>query len=125
VEGAILAASAAPDAARCSFVAADSAAARRRLLSVVEEADDALRSAPVLVVPCVPGSAGPAEPATLLAAGAAIRSLVLALRAQGLAWSWDPGRSLDPDRARAALALGPDLHPLGIVAVGPMPEGGA
>jgi hypothetical protein len=73
----------------------------------------------------VPASSGPFGQATLLAAGAAIRSLVLALSAQGLAWSWDPDRSLDPDRARAALALDPDLDPLGIVAVGPMPEGGA
>ena len=36
-----------------------------------------------------------------------------------------PGSSARRGRARAALALGPDLRPIGIVAVGPMPEGGA
>ncbi len=65
------------------------------------------------------------EQATLLTAGAAIRSLLVTLHAQGLAWSWDAGRVLDPDRVRAALALAPDRRPIGVVAVGPMPEGGA
>ena len=112
-------------AAVCSFVAVDSTAGRRRLLAVVEDPDDALRSAPVLVVPCVGAALGTSEPATLLTAGAAIRSLLVALHAQDLAWSWDPGRVLDPDRVRAALTLDPERRPIGVVAVGPMPEGGA
>ena len=125
LEDAIVAASTDPGAARCSFVAVDSTAARRRLLAVVPAIDDPLRSAPALVVPCVPASTGPPDAATFLAAGAAIRSLVIALRGHGLAWAWDPDQALDADRARAALALDPDLRPIGIVAVGPMPEGGA
>jgi dehydro coenzyme F420 reductase / coenzyme F420-0:L-glutamate ligase / coenzyme F420-1:gamma-L-glutamate ligase len=125
LEDAIVAASTDPGAARCSFVAVDSAAARRRLLAVVPAIHRPVRSAPVLVVPCVPASTRPPDAATFLAAGAAIRSLVIALRGHGLAWAWDPDQALDADRARAALALDPDLRPIGIVAVGPMPEGGA
>ena len=112
-------------AAVCSFVAVDSTAGRRRLLAVVEDPDDALRTAPVLIIPCVGTALGTSEPATLLTAGAAIRSLLLALHAQDLAWSWDPGRLLDPDRVRAALTLDPERRPIGVVAVGPIPEGGA
>jgi coenzyme F420-0:L-glutamate ligase / coenzyme F420-1:gamma-L-glutamate ligase len=125
LEDAIVAAGTDPGAARCSFVAVDSAAARRRLLAVVPAIDDPFRSAPALVVPCVPASTWPPDAATFLAAGAAIRSLVIALRGHGLAWAWDPDQALDADRARAALALDPDFRPIGIVAVGPMPEGGA
>jgi coenzyme F420-0:L-glutamate ligase/coenzyme F420-1:gamma-L-glutamate ligase len=125
LEDAIVAAGSDPGAVRCSFVAVDSAAARRRLLAVVPENDEPFRSAPVLVVPCVPTSARPPDSATLLTAGAAIRSLVIALRGHGLAWAWDPDRAPDADRARAALALDPDLRPIGIVAVGRMPAGGA
>jgi len=125
LEEAIVAAGTDPAAARCSFVAVDSAAARRRLLAAVQEIVEPLRSAPVLVVPCVPASTQPPDTATLLSAGAAIRSLVLALRGHGLAWAWDPDRAPDPDRARAALALDPNLRPIGIVAVGRIPVGGA
>lgn len=125
IEEAIVAASTDPGAARCSFVAVDSSAARRRLLAIVDDADETLRSAPVLVVACVPASAGLADRAILLRAGAAIRSLVIALRGLGLAWAWDPDRPLDADRARAALALDPDVAPIALVAVGRMPAGGA
>ena len=124
LEEAMAVASASPGGAECSFVAVDSTAARRRLLAVVEEPDEALRSAPVLIVPCVGPALVTSESATLLIAGAAIRSLVVALRALGLAWAWDPGRIFDPDLVHAALTLDPDRRPIGIVAVGPMPEGG-
>jgi coenzyme F420-0:L-glutamate ligase/coenzyme F420-1:gamma-L-glutamate ligase len=119
------AAGAAPSAGDRSFVAVDSAASRRRLLAAATGGDDAERSAPVLIVPCVRRPAEASEEAVSLAAGAAIRTLVVALHAQGLAWAWDPYRPFDADRARAALALGEDWRPLGIVAVGPMPEGTA
>jgi hypothetical protein len=123
LEEAISAATSDPGASRCSFLMLDSAAARRRLLAVVDDPADLLRAAPALVVPCA--ATDSSEQATLLAAGAAIRSLVIALRGLGLASSWEPNLTLDPDRARAALALEPGIRPLGIVAVGPMPEGGA
>jgi coenzyme F420-0:L-glutamate ligase/coenzyme F420-1:gamma-L-glutamate ligase len=128
VEEAVRAASGIPPAGGWTFVALTSAAARRRLLSVVGDA--ALRSAPMLIVPCVRVAGGrTAAPRTeasiLLAAGAAIRTLVIALHAQGLGSWWEPDLRMDADGARAALALGTDRRPLGIVAVGPMPEGGA
>lgn len=112
-------------AAVCSFVAVDSSAGRRRLLAVVEDPDDALLTAPVLIVPCVGAAPGISEQATLLTAGAAIRSLVVALHAHGLAWFWDAGRVVDQGRVRAALTIDPDRRPIGVVAVGPIPEGGA
>ena len=112
-------------AAVCSFVAVDSTAGRRRLLAAVEDPDDALRTAPVLIVPSVSAAPGTSEQATLLTAGAAIWSLVVALHAQDLAWSWHPGLVLDPERVRAALTLDPGRRPIGVVAAGPMPAGGA
>jgi coenzyme F420-0:L-glutamate ligase/coenzyme F420-1:gamma-L-glutamate ligase len=130
VEEAISAASGLPSAGGWTFVALTSAPARRRLLSLVEDAGDALRSAPMLIVPCLRVAGGrTAAPRTeasiLLAAGAAIRTLVIALHAQGLGSWWEPDLRMDADGARAALALGTDRRPLGVVAVGPMPEGGA
>jgi coenzyme F420-0:L-glutamate ligase / coenzyme F420-1:gamma-L-glutamate ligase len=125
LEDAIGVASAFLGAAACSFVAVDSTAARRRLLAVVEDPDEALRTAPALIVPCVGSLGSTSERATLLTAGAAIRSLLVALHAQGLAWSWDAARTVDPERVRAALTLDPDVRPIGVVAVGPVPEGGA
>jgi nitroreductase len=124
LQDALAVASASLGAAACSFVAVDSTAARRRLLAVVEDPDDALRTAPALIVPCV-AALGTPEHVTLLTAGAAIRSLLVALHAQGLAWSWDAGRVLEPERVRAALTLDPDQRPIGVVAVGAMPAGGA
>jgi len=125
VEEAVRAADGASSAIEWSFVVLDSAAARRRLLSVVIDVDEVLRSAPVLIVPCVPMSAGASEAGAseegiLLAGGAVIRSLVVALHAQGVAWSWRADRPLDPDGMRAALALDSGWRPLGIVAVGPV-----
>jgi coenzyme F420-0:L-glutamate ligase / coenzyme F420-1:gamma-L-glutamate ligase len=135
VEEAVRAASGVPPAGGWTFVVLTSAAARRRLLSVVGDAGDALRSAPMLIVPCVrvaggqtsaPQTSAPrTETSILLAAGAAIRTLVIALHAQGLGSWWEPDLRLDGDGVRAALELGADRRPLGIVAVGPMPEGGA
>ena len=137
VEEAVRAADEAVSAGDRSFVVLDSAEARRRLLAVVIDADDALRSAPVLIVPCVRVSEVPSEggmseagapearaseEGLLLAGGAMIRSLVVALHAQGVAWSWRTDRHVDPDETRAALALGAGWRPLGIVAVGPPPD---
>jgi coenzyme F420-0:L-glutamate ligase / coenzyme F420-1:gamma-L-glutamate ligase len=124
VEDAVRAASAVPPAGQWAFVAVDSPAARRRVLAAAR-ADDVLLAAPILLVPCVSGSEDSSDEAILLAAGAAIRTLVVALHAQRVAWSWDPGRPFDAEVARAALALGEGWRPLGIVAVGPMPEGEA
>jgi coenzyme F420-0:L-glutamate ligase / coenzyme F420-1:gamma-L-glutamate ligase len=124
VEGAVRSACAAPSAGEWSFVGVDSSVARRRTLTATS-ADEALRKAPLLIVVCVRASPETSEEAILLSGGAAIRGLVIALRAQCLAWSWDPNRPFDRDGARVALALGEEWRPLGIVAVGRMPGGGA
>jgi dehydro coenzyme F420 reductase / coenzyme F420-0:L-glutamate ligase / coenzyme F420-1:gamma-L-glutamate ligase len=108
-----------------SMVAVDSAAARRRLVVATAEPDDAVRTAPTLIAMCARIAAWRSEEAVLLSAGAAIRGLAVALHAQGVGWSWDPSRPFDTDATRAALALGEDWRPVGIVAVGRMPEGGA
>jgi nitroreductase len=67
-------------------------------------------------------AAGTSERSILLAAGATIRTLAVALHAQGLAWSWDPSLALDTERTGAALALEGGWRPLGVVAVGAPPE---
>jgi coenzyme F420-0:L-glutamate ligase/coenzyme F420-1:gamma-L-glutamate ligase len=124
VEDAVGAACAVPLVGEWSFVALDSPAARRRVLAAAG-ADDVLRAAPILLVPCVRVQAEGSEEAVLLSAGAAIRTLTVALHAQRVGWSWDPNRPFDTARVRVALALGEGWRPLGVVAVGPVPEGGA
>jgi coenzyme F420-0:L-glutamate ligase / coenzyme F420-1:gamma-L-glutamate ligase len=108
-----------------SMVAADSPATRRRLVIAAGMADDPVRAATTLIVVCARTTPESSDEATLLSAGAAIRGLGVALHAQGVGWSWDPSRPFDADATRAALALGEDWRPVGIVAVGRMPEGGA
>jgi coenzyme F420-0:L-glutamate ligase / coenzyme F420-1:gamma-L-glutamate ligase len=97
-------------------------------LSPAEPLDPALASAPVLLVPCLTpaatgttASAGPPAPpadATELAAGGALRTLLLGLHAQGVATAF---AAAGPE-ARAALvtALGlpPGSRPLGVLAAG-------
>jgi coenzyme F420-0:L-glutamate ligase/coenzyme F420-1:gamma-L-glutamate ligase len=123
IEHAVGAACAMFPAGDWSMVAVDSPAARRRLV-VATEAGDPSRAAPTLIAVCarIPARS---EEAIMLSAGAAIRGVAIALHAQGLAWSWDPSRPFDAEATRAALALGEDWRPVGIVAVGRMPEGGA
>jgi coenzyme F420-0:L-glutamate ligase/coenzyme F420-1:gamma-L-glutamate ligase len=107
------------------MAAVDSPAARRRLFAAATGADDPIREAPTLIVVCARISTESSEEAILLSAGAAIRGLGVALHGQRVGWSWDPNEPFDANAARAALALGEDWRPLGIVAVGRMPEGGA
>jgi coenzyme F420-0:L-glutamate ligase/coenzyme F420-1:gamma-L-glutamate ligase len=125
VESAVAAACAAAPPGDWSIVAVDSSAARRRLMISAAAADDSLPSAPTLLVVCARTASETPERAALLSAGAVIRGLGVALHAQGVAWSWDPNAPLDAESTRAALALAGGWRPLGIVAVGRMPEGGA
>jgi len=130
VEEAVRAACAVRSSEEWSFVVVDSPAARRRLLLAGTGADGVLGAAPTLIVPCIRVAGGRAsaprtEASILLSAGAAIRTLVVALHAQLVGWSWDPGRPFDADAARAALALDGDWRPLGVVGVGTKTEGGA
>ena len=129
VEEAVRAAAAIHASEEWSFVALRSPAARRRLAVAATGTDELLRGGGILIVPCirVAGGRTPAprtEEAVLLSAGAVIRTLVVALHAQHVGWSWDPNLPFDADGARASLTLGEDWRPLGVVAVGPMPEGG-
>ena len=113
-----------------SFVVVSSPVARRRLAVAATGADEVLHGASILIVPCIRVTRGvtsrpTTEEAVLLVAGAVIRTLVVALHAQHVGWSWDPNLPFDASGARTSLALGEDWRPLGIVAVGPVPEGGA
>jgi coenzyme F420-0:L-glutamate ligase/coenzyme F420-1:gamma-L-glutamate ligase len=112
------------------FVAVRSGPSRMRLLAAMTEpADSLLADAPVLIVPLVRLERAPtgpiaersaAERETLLIwSGAAIQSLLLALRAQGLASNWTPATAFHPDETLEALGLGQEWTPLGSVAVGP------
>ena len=130
VEEAVHAASAVRSSGEWSFVVVSSPVARRRLALAATGTDEVIHGASILIVPClrVRGSVTSrpsTEEAVLLVAGAVIRTLVVALHAQHVGWSWDPNLPFDADGARTSLALGEDWRPLGIVAVGPMPVGGA
>jgi coenzyme F420-0:L-glutamate ligase/coenzyme F420-1:gamma-L-glutamate ligase len=61
----------------------------------------------------------------LLAGGAAIQNLLLALHAQLLASCWISSTLFCQEETRTALGLEEDWYALGTVACGPMPEGGA
>jgi dehydro coenzyme F420 reductase / coenzyme F420-0:L-glutamate ligase / coenzyme F420-1:gamma-L-glutamate ligase len=89
---------------------------------------DLLRGAPEVLVPvAVPDGAHPypdarrqaAEEAMfMVAAGAAVQGLLVALAAEGLGSCWIGSTLFCPDLVRAELALPPDWRPLGAIAVG-------
>jgi nitroreductase len=118
LEEAVVAAAAGDD--RVLLAAVTSEAATRRLRAAWPP--DGWPEAPAAVVACV-GSGGTDDAGTSLA-GAAIGRLVVALRAVGLAWRWDPGEPIDAAPIAAALALDHRWRPAGVVAVG-TPGGGA
>jgi coenzyme F420-0:L-glutamate ligase / coenzyme F420-1:gamma-L-glutamate ligase len=110
------------------------AAGRARCLAALSPAgaaDAALASAPVLVAPCLEagdpedprgGRAGAASPppaeATELAAGGAVRTLLLALHAHGLAAAFVAAGGAAGAALATALGLPPDVRPLGLLAAG-------
>ncbi len=95
--------------------------------------DAVLGAAPVLVVPWVRFAgahpypdeerAGAEREMFLLAGGAAIQNLLLALHAQGLASAWISSTLFCQEETRAALGMADGWHALGTVAVGPPPPG--
>ncbi|HZB01449.1 MAG TPA: hypothetical protein VE800_04995, partial [Actinomycetota bacterium] len=102
-----------------------SSAALRRLRAAAHLSQrPALATATAAVVPCLRAADGVDEAASLRV-GAAIGRLTVALRAQGIGWTWEPEAPLDAELARAALDLAEGWLPVAIVAVGPPPEGGA
>jgi coenzyme F420-0:L-glutamate ligase/coenzyme F420-1:gamma-L-glutamate ligase len=97
--------------------------------------DAVLGEAPTLIVPFVrfdgahpyPDAerAGAEREMFLLAGGAAIQTLLLALHDQGFGSCWISSTLFCQEETRAVLGLDDGWHALGTVACGPMPEGGA
>ena len=96
--------------------------------------NEVLGSAPVLIVPAVDLGdarsfpdilrAGAERDSFVLAAGAAIQHLKLALAAQTFASCWAPSTAFCREQTRAVLGLGEQWEPMGLVAAGPEPEAG-
>ena len=99
----------------------------------IARSDAVLGAAPVLIVPWVRFAGAHPYPDEeraaaeremfLLAGGAAIQNLLLALHAQGFASCWISSTLFCQEEARAVLGMEEAWHALGTVAVGPMPEG--
>ena len=97
--------------------------------------DAVLGAAPTLIVPLVrfggahpypdPERAGAEREMFLLAGGAAIQTLLLALHDHGYASCWISSTLFCQEETRAVLGLDDGWYALGTVACGPMPEGGA
>jgi coenzyme F420-0:L-glutamate ligase / coenzyme F420-1:gamma-L-glutamate ligase len=109
------------------------AGARARCLAALSPTDQALASAPALVAPCLEagdpedpraGRAGPGSPspavaeATKLAAGGAVRTLLLALHAHGLAAEFVAADGAARAALATALGLPAAVRPLGLLAAG-------
>ncbi|MFL5798794.1 MAG: coenzyme F420-0:L-glutamate ligase [Actinomycetota bacterium] len=96
------------------------------------KSDALLGAAPAIVVPCVRVRGAHAYPDEerssaeremfLLAGGAGIQNLLLALHAQRLGSCWVSSTLFCKEEARGALGLDEEWIPLGSVAVGPMPD---
>ncbi|HEV8564872.1 MAG TPA: coenzyme F420-0:L-glutamate ligase [Actinomycetota bacterium] len=105
------------------------------ILRRIARSDAVLGMAPVLIVPWIRfRGAHPYADAErahaeremfLLAGGAAIQNLLLALHARGLASCWISSTLFCQEETRAVLGIDDEWFALGTVAAGLMPEGGA
>ena len=101
----------------------------------VARSDEVLGGAPTLIVPFVrfdgahpypdDERAGAEREMFLLAGGAAIQTLLLALHARAVASCWISSTLFCQEETRAALGMDDGWYALGTVACGPMPAGGA
>jgi coenzyme F420-0:L-glutamate ligase / coenzyme F420-1:gamma-L-glutamate ligase len=101
----------------------------------IARSDAVLGAAPILIVPFIrfDGShpypdaerAGAEREMFLLAGGAAIQNLLLALSARDVASCWISSTLFCQEETRATLGMDEGWYALGTVACGPMPEGGA
>jgi len=95
------------------------AAARAACLDACSPAPPGLAAAPVLLACCLgPAEAGDPAAGTELAAGGAVRTLLLALNALGVATLLQPAPPAGRPALATALSLGPGWQPLGLVAAG-------
>ena len=101
----------------------------------VARSDEVLGGAPTLIVPFVrfdgahpypdDERAGAEREMFLLAGGAAIQTLLLALHARAVASCWISSTLFCQEETRATLGMDDGWYALGTVACGPMPAGGA
>jgi coenzyme F420-0:L-glutamate ligase / coenzyme F420-1:gamma-L-glutamate ligase len=94
-----------------------------------------LGAAPVLAVPHVSLTGADRYPddrrrraerdVFVLATGAAVQTFMLALHIRGFVSAWHSSSLFCADEARDAVGLAPPWTPMGVVAVGPPPDGGA
>jgi coenzyme F420-0:L-glutamate ligase / coenzyme F420-1:gamma-L-glutamate ligase len=119
VEEAVRAAVAAGRAPGWLFVAVDSPTGRRRVRAALAT-DRIPATAALLLIPCAP-----TEGTDPLGSGRTVQDVLLALRAQGVASMWTATTPTEGRAILGGLELGARPFPLGVVAAGPMPEGGA
>jgi coenzyme F420-0:L-glutamate ligase/coenzyme F420-1:gamma-L-glutamate ligase len=94
------------------------AAARAACLAACSPTPPALATAPVLVACCLAGGPGKDPTGAELAAGGAVRTLVLGLHALGVGAVFGPAGPATRPALAAALDLGPDRRPLGLLGAG-------
>ncbi|MGH3321527.1 MAG: coenzyme F420-0:L-glutamate ligase [Streptosporangiaceae bacterium] len=105
-----------PDPRPWRFVLVESAAARARLREATGRAPD---TAPTIVVACVvDAGTGKARDTSLLAMGAAVENLLVALTVEGLGSAWLAAPSGGADVIRRALDLPAEWEPLATIVVG-------